>query len=60
MNCAQIRGIDHFGLTIGSLDQAIHDLRNALDADLCYLEGPITDRVPGWMATKLGPAVPAR
>ncbi|MCD4849824.1 hypothetical protein LN996_03255 [Arthrobacter sp. AK01] len=54
MNSAQIRGIDHFGLTIRSLRQAIHDLRNALGAEVCYVEGPITDREPGWMAAKLG------
>jgi catechol 2,3-dioxygenase-like lactoylglutathione lyase family enzyme len=53
-NRARIRGIDHFGLTIGSLEQAIHDLKNALGGELCYLEGPITDREPGWMAVKLG------
>lgn len=54
MNRARIRGIDHFGLTIGSLDQAIRDLTNALGGELCYLEGPITDPKPGWMAAKLG------
>ena len=54
MNRARIRGIDHFGLTIGSLDQAVHDIRNALGGELCYLEGPITGPDPGWMAVKLG------
>ena len=54
MNRARIRGIDHFGLTIRSLHQATHDLRNALGAEVCYIEGPITEREPGWMAAKLG------
>ncbi|MFF2300503.1 hypothetical protein [Arthrobacter sp. NPDC058127] len=54
MNRARTRGIDHFGLTVGSLEDAIHDLRNALGAGLCYIEGPIRDPEPGWMAAKLG------
>jgi len=54
MNRARVRGIDHFGLTVRSLEEAIHDLRNALGAGLCYIEGPIQDPEPGWMAHKLG------
>lgn len=54
MNYAKIRGVDHFGLTVESLRQATHDLKNALDAEVCYLEGPIIDKEPGWMAAKLG------
>ncbi|MBT8163737.1 MULTISPECIES: hypothetical protein [Arthrobacter] len=54
MNRARTRGIDHFGLTVGSLEDAIHDLRNALGAGLCYIEGPIRDPEPGWMSAKLG------
>ncbi|MTI46159.1 glyoxalase/bleomycin resistance protein/dioxygenase superfamily protein [Roseibium hamelinense] len=47
-------GIDHVGLTVPDLDQAVATVQGLLDGGLCYIEGPIQEPEPGWMAKKLG------
>ncbi|UCN13636.1 hypothetical protein LFM56_12045 [Cellulomonas iranensis] len=54
MSHAPTRGIDHFGLTVPNLDDAVRDLGDALGAGLCYVEGPLDEPYPGWMTEKLG------
>jgi|GEM_PF-6451699 len=47
-------GIDHVGLTVPDLSQAVSTLRDLLEGGLCYIEGPIEEPEPGWMVRKLG------
>ncbi|MFC4335403.1 VOC family protein [Salininema proteolyticum] len=52
------RGVDHVGVTVSDLEDAIADLRR-VGGELCYIEGPIIEPFPGWMKAKLGAREPA-
>ena len=47
------RGVDHFGITVPSLDRAIDFFTNALGCEYIYTAGPFNDPQGDWMKTSL-------
>ena len=55
---AGLRGLDHIGLTVPDMDQALGFLESALGAETLYEVGPISAG-DNWMAANLGVAADA-